>query len=156
MSVDFPLARARGQKLLVAILVGGFVAGSFDLILAFFMYGRGMPLGIASGLLGSRAFQGGVATWILGVVLHYLIAFGAAAVYCLSSRKLKFLKDNWVVCGLFYGIAIYLVMNLVVLPLSGVPFKVGPFSVPGLIHGLLVHMIFIGLPIAFSLQRFAK
>jgi|SRR5450631_180299 hypothetical protein len=156
MSVDFPSSRAQGQKLIVAILVGGFVAGTFDLVLAFLMYGRGMPRGIASGLLGSRAFQGGMASWILGVLLHYFIAFGAAAVYCVSSWKLRFLKDNWVVCGLFYGIAIYLVMNLVVLPLSAVPFKVGPFSVPGMIHGLLVHMIFIGLPIAYSLRRFAK
>ncbi len=156
MSVDFPSPRTQGQRLLVAILVGGFVAGTFDLILAFLMYGRGMPRGIASGLLGSRAFQGGMTSWILGVVLHYVIAFGAAAIYCLASRELGFLKNNWVVCGLFYGIAIFLVMNLVVLPLSAVPFKVGPFSVQGMRQGLLVHMVFIGLPIAFSLRRFAK
>ena len=156
MSVDFPSSRAQGQNLLAAILVGGFVAGTFDLILAFLMYGRGMPRGIASGLLGSRAFQGGMSSWILGVVLHYVIAFGAAAVYCIASRKLGFLKDNWVVCGLFYGIAIFLVMNLVVLPLSAVPFKVGPFSVQGMRQGLLVHMVFIGLPIAFSLRRLGK
>jgi hypothetical protein len=142
-------------KLALPILVGGLVAGGFDLITAFITFGWGVPRGIASGLLGSRAFQGGVGTWILGVVLHFVIAFGAASIYCLSTRKLEFLKPHFFVCGLFYGIAIFLVMNLVVLPLSAVPFKVGPFTVHGLIQGLLVHMFLIGLPIAFSARKFS-
>ena len=115
-----------------------------------------MPRAIASGLLGARAFQGGVVTWILGVVLHFVIAFLAATVYCLASRRLEFLKDHFFVCGLFYGVAVFLVMNLVVLPLSAVPFKVGPFTVRAMIQGLLVHMFLIGLPIAFSLRKFSK
>jgi hypothetical protein len=142
-------------KTLLPILIGGFVAGTCDLILAFITFGWGMPRGIASGLLGSRAFQGGTGTWVLGVVLHFTIAFGAATIYCLSTSKLEFLKPHFLVCGLFYGIAIFLVMNLVVLPLSAFPFKVGPFTVNGLIQGLLAHMFLIGLPIAFSARKFS-
>jgi hypothetical protein len=96
---------------------------------------------------------GGLATWLLGVGLHFVIAFSAAAVYSAASRKLEFLKPHWFVCGLFYGIAVFLVMNLIVLPLSAVPFKVGPFAVAVLIQGLLVHMVLIGLPISFSVRR---
>jgi hypothetical protein len=146
----------QAPKLLRPILVGGLVAGGLDLTAAFISFGRGMPLGIASGLLGSQALKGGMGTWILGVVLHFVIAFSAAAIYCLSSLRLKFLRDHFFVCGLFYGIAVFLVMNLIVLPISAVPFKIGPFTVAGLIQGLLVHMLIIGLPISASLRFYSK
>ena len=149
-------AFAGKPKILLPILVGGSAAGVFDLTSAFISFGWGVPRGIASGLLGARSFQGGLATWILGVFLHFLIAFSAAAIYCLSSRKLEFLKDHFLVCGLFYGIAVFLVMNLIVLPLSAFPFRNNTFTRAGLIQGLLVHMILIGLPISFSACKFSK
>jgi hypothetical protein len=144
------------QNVRAAILVGGLAAGTFDAALAFMLFGWRMPRGIASGVLGTRAFHEGAGIWLLGLGLHYLIAFAAAAVYCLSSRKLEFLKTHFVVCGLFYGMAVYLVMNLVVLPLSAFPLPVGPFPVATLIEGLLGHMFIIGLPISFSLKLFSK
>lgn len=153
-SVSVQTAPAK-VSLLPAILIGGGVAGTLDITSAFITFGWGVPRAVASGLLGSKAFQGGTGTWILGLALHFLIAFGAATIYCLASRKLEFLAPHFFVCGLFFGIAIFLVMNLVVLPLSAVPFKVGPFSVRGMIQGLLVHMFLIGLPISFSLRKFA-
>ena len=144
---------AKGN-LLRPILVGGALAGTFDLIAAFITFGPGVPRAIAGGLLGRGALQGGVGTWILGAVLHYFIAFSAATIYCLSSRSLGFLKDHWLVCGLFYGIAIFLVMNLVVLPLCAYH-SMGPYQYRALVQGLLVHMLIIGLPISFSLNRLA-
>jgi uncharacterized membrane protein YagU involved in acid resistance len=87
----------------------------------------------------------------LGVILHYFIAFLATTIYCLASLKLDFLRRHFVVCGLYYGIAVYLVMNLIVLPLSGLH-ATGPFKLHGLLQGLLVHMFLIGLPIAVSLR----
>jgi hypothetical protein len=145
---------AVGRTLLRPILVGCGLAGTFDLIAAFITFGPGVPRAIAGGLLGRAALPGGAGTWILGVVLHYFIAFSAAAIYCLSSRKLEFLKDHWLVCGLFYGIAIFLVMNLVVLPLCAYH-SMGPYQYRGLVQGLLVHMLIIGLPISLSLNRLA-
>jgi hypothetical protein len=149
-------ASSQRQKLLRAILVGGGIAGTLDLIAAFISFGWTVPRGIASGLLGSQAFRGGVATWILGVILHFVIAFGAAAIYCWASRRLEFLKDHFFVCGLFYGIAIFLVMNLIVLPLSAFPLKNNTFTRAGLIQGLLIHMLIIGLPISYSARKFLK
>jgi hypothetical protein len=75
--------------------------------------------------------------------------------HCLASRRLEFLADHWLVCGLFYGIAVFLVMNLVVLSLSALHLT-GPYQLGGLIQGLLGHMSVVGLPISFSLHRFAK
>lgn len=140
---------------LPAIFVGGFIAGLLDLTCAYILYGVHMPRGIARGLVGSIAFQGGVGFNVLGIALHFFIAFSAAAVYYGASLKLKFLKEYPFVCGVFYGIAIFLVMNLIVLPLSAIHAK-GPFTMRGLDQGLLVHMFLIGLPIAYSVRIFSK
>jgi hypothetical protein len=156
MNVVTSSATANRQKLLLAILVGGIVAGALDLTAAFITFGWRVPRGVAGGLLGRQAaLSGGIPTWILGVCLHFFIAFSAAAIYNLTSRKLEFLKDHFLVCGLFYGIAVYLVMNLVVLPLSALHSR-GPYTLAGLIQGLLVHMLVIGLPISFSARKFSK
>jgi hypothetical protein len=144
------------HKILLPILIGSLVSGALDLTSAFITFGWGVPRGIASGLLGSPAFQGGAGTWMLGVFLHFFIAFSAAALYCVSSLRLKFLRDHFLVCGLFYGIAVFLVMNLIVVPLSAAPFKTNTFSLSGLIQGLLIHMAIIGLPISVSLRIFSK
>jgi hypothetical protein len=139
----------------LAILVGGLIAGGLDLGAAFITFGAEVPKAIAGGLLGRSAFQGGPSVWVLGVVLQFFIAISAAAVYYAVSRKLFFLREHPLVCGLFYGIAVFLVMNLVVLPLSALHAR-GPYRLAGLIQGLLVHMILIGLPISFSVRQFAK
>ena len=68
------------HSLHVPILVGGLVAGSLDLTSAFITFGWGVPRAIAAGLLGRQALQGGTGTWILGVSLHYYIAFSAAEI----------------------------------------------------------------------------
>lgn len=140
------------QSLLIPILAGGFVAGSLDATSAFLTYGWGMPRGIAAGLLGKQALHGGWGIWILGLFLHYFIAYSAATIYCLASLKLEFLKPHFLVCGTFYGIAVFLVMNLIVLPLSA-RHSVGPYQLHSLIQGLLVHMYLIGVPIAFCLYK---
>jgi hypothetical protein len=145
----------RKPAILKAILIGGFVAGSFDLTSAFITYGWGVPRGIAGGLLGRQALHGGAGTWILGVFLHYFIAYSAATAYCLASTWLDFLKPHFLVCGIFFGMGFYLVMKLIVVPLSALH-SVGPFQLHDLIQGLLVHMILIGVPIAFCLRRFSK
>jgi len=142
--------------LLRPILIGGAIAGTLDKISGFISFGLTSPQAIAAGLLGrSAAFQGGAGTWMLGMLLHFFIAVTAAAIYCLASRKLEFLADHWLVCGLFYGMAVFLVMNLVVLPLSALHLT-GPYQLKGLIQGLLGHMAMVGLPISFSLYKFAR
>src|SRR6185437_9357037 len=76
-----------------AILVGGFIAGLLDLTCAYISYGIHMPRGIARGLVGSIAFQGGNGYYVLGIALHFFIALSAAAVYYGATLKLKFLKE---------------------------------------------------------------
>jgi hypothetical protein len=146
---------SRKRNALLAIGVGGLSAGALDLTQAMILFGARIPLSIAAGLLGRQAFRGGVATYVLGVFLHFFIAFSAAAVYYAASRRLVFLKEHPLVCGLFYGAAVEEVMNLIVLPLSALHAR-GPYTLHELILGLLVHMVVVGLPISFSVRRFAR
>jgi hypothetical protein len=143
------------RKALLAIGVGGLIAGTVDLLQACVLFGWDIPFSIAGGLLGSSALHGGVGTYVLGVFLHFFIAFAAASVYYTASCWLGFLTEHALVCGLFFGVAVELVMSLVVLPLSALHAK-GPYELHDLIQGLLVHMVTVGLPISFSVRRFAR
>src|SRR3954449_5436102 len=143
------------RSVLPAIFAGGLIAGTIDLLRACFRFGWDIPLAIAGGLLGKQAFAGGAPTYVLGVLLHYFIACSAAAVYSRASRKLPFLKEFPLVCGLFFGAAVEDFMRFVVLPLSALHSH-GPYKLQDLILGLMVHMVVVGLPISYSTRRFAR
>jgi hypothetical protein len=149
------LGRAGKSSAFLAIAAGGGIAGLLDLTQAFILFGRRVPLVIAAGLLGRQAFQGGAGIYALGVCLHFFIACSAAAVYYGASRRLRFMTEHPLVCGLIFGAAVEEVMNLVVLPLSALHAR-GPYTLHDLILGLLVHMVVVGLPISFSVRRFAR
>jgi hypothetical protein len=146
---------ARKNSALWAIGVGGVGAGILDLTQACILFGGHVPLIIAAGLLGPKARQGGTGTYALGIFLHFFIACSAAAIYYAASRRLVFLREHPLVCGLFFGAAVEDVMSFVVLPLSALH-DVGPYELHDLIQGLLVHMVVVGLPISYSVRRFAR
>jgi hypothetical protein len=158
-SATFPARRSRALR---AIFWGGLVAGALDITYAFVFYGLRNGLSparilqsVASGLLGADAFKGGLGVAALGAALHFLIAFTAAAVYYAASRRLNFLLRHAVACGVVYGVLIYALMNYVVVPLSAAPPRGAPPPVV-LVTGLLVHMFFIGLPIALFARRYSR
>jgi hypothetical protein len=122
---------------------------------AYISFGLYMPIGIAGALVGPAARHLSAGQYILGLAIHYLIAFSAATAYCLASRKLPFLRDNFFVCGIFFGIGFFLFMQLVVLPLSAYH-ATGPYTYRGLVQGLLAHIFLIGLPISTSLRMLSK
>lgn len=142
------------RSAVLAICAGGLIAGTLDLLQACIYFGWDIPLAIAGGLLGRKAFDGGAGTYILGVVLHHFIALSAAAIYYAASRRLTYLKESWIVCGLFFGAAVDTFMRLVVLPLSALHSH-GPYELHDLLKGICTHMVVVGLPIAFSVKRFA-
>jgi uncharacterized membrane protein YagU involved in acid resistance len=110
---------------------------------------------IASGLLGAASYTGGAKTAVLGVALHFLIATVATAVFYLAARTLRFLQQHAIIAGLLYGVAVYLFMNFVVLPLSAVPQRAAP-PLSGRIIGLLIIMFCVGLPISVIVHRFSR
>jgi len=99
-TVTYPLARnaATGKNAINAILWGCLIAGALDATDGVIAYGfQGLnPIQvlqyIASGVLGPSSFKGGLATAGLGTLLHFFIAFVAAAVYVSASRLIPALN----------------------------------------------------------------
>ncbi len=89
------------------------MAGILDITSAFILFGLkgATPVrilqSIASGLLGPASFNGGAATAILGGILHFVIAFGAASTFYLASRRLRLLTQRPVISGLAFGVVVY-------------------------------------------------
>ena len=144
---------------MAAVVWGGLISGTLDLIyVVTFVSIRGLnpivvPQAIASGLFGLKSFEGGVRTAVIGVALEFFITFVATGIYWLASRKIAFLTERAVVAGLLYGVAIYFFMNFIVVPLSAAPhFKRTAFSTT---CDFIVHMLFIGLPMALAVRRYS-
>jgi len=144
-----------------AILFGGLIAGTLDLTSAFIVTAlRGgsyvrMLQSIASGLLGAESFTGGAATVALGVLVHFTIAFIWTIVFYLASRKIKFLIDQPIISGVLYGVVVYLLMYYVIVPLSAASFQM-PHTPDAIARDVFIHIICIGLPIAFVVRRYSK
>ncbi len=141
-----------------AIVVGGLVVGVLDLAYAILVYSPRQPIlipqTIASGVLGARSYGGGLETAVLGVILHFVIALGAATVYYVTSRRLPFLVRRAAVSGLGYGAAVYFFMHLVVLPLSAVAHTGMPLVYQAC--EFVEHWFFVGLPIALSVRHYSR
>ena len=137
-----------------AILFAGLSCGILDITAAFVFYGRPLRLlqGIAYGLLGPQAFEGGWLTGMLGLACHFFVAFCASAVFYLAARKLNFMVRLAIPAGIAYGIVVYAVMQAVIIPVS----RIGrlPFSLSGTAKGILIHIVCVGLPISLLMRRY--
>jgi len=134
----------------MAILLGGFITGTLDIGAAALINGR-HPLAVlayvASGVLGKSAFQGGLGTAALGMVLQWLMSLLIAAVFVLAANRVPLLKQHWIVAGLAYGVGVFVVMNYVVVPLSEVARM--PQFTTWTFAGNLLAMLGFGLMVAF-------
>src|ERR1044071_1860130 len=93
-SVEEALTSGR-PRALDTILYGGLVVGILDGLFALIFYGLILGVktlrifqSVAAGLLGKASFEGGIKTFLLGIVLHFIVASCIAAVYYLASLKL--------------------------------------------------------------------
>lgn len=156
------LAAPRSHSAVRAIATGALIAGVLDAIFAVIAYVFvlrafsviGVLQYIASGLLGTAAFSGGLLTAGLGVAIHFFLAFMFAALYYLASSRFPALRVHAVPFGVAYGAAIWLFMDLIVLPLTGTPKS--PFNGALFSGFLLDHALFVGLPIALATRRYGS
>ncbi len=140
-------------------VLAGVITGALDAAFAVTLYVLvlhtlsvlGVLQFIASGLLGTAAFQGGLATGALGVAMHFFLAFAFAALYIASAQRIAVLREHPVVSGIAYGAAVYFFMNFVVLPFTAGP--KAPVRAVELVPMLLDHMLFVGLPTALIAAR---
>jgi uncharacterized membrane protein YagU involved in acid resistance len=97
------------------------------------------------------AFSAGKSVALWGILFHYLIAFAWTILYFVVYPKIKLLLKNTFLNGIAYGLFIWLVMNLIVLPLSNVP--PSHFTTFRVLMGIGILMICVGLPIAWMTAR---
>ena len=157
------------MKNLKPILYAGTLAGVLDItaacIHARVAYGLGpvrVLKGVAGGLLGRSALEGGFATAVLGLAMHFTMAFSVVTIFYLLSRRFPLPKKLWgvVVVGLLYGAAVFTVNNFATAPLlswvrslylqTPILFK-PPMGWPQLV----IHLFCVGLPTALVMHRFA-
>jgi hypothetical protein len=139
-----------------AIAITGLIVGAMDITSAFIIaISRGSTVTrllqfVASGVLGPSAFEGGLATAALGLLLHFVIAFTVVEVFYFARRSFAVVRNNPVVSGVIYGLLVWIVMNLVVLPLSAARPR---HSLTGDLIQIGIHMFIIGLPTSLLLHR---
>lgn len=146
------------NKLLLNVLWIGLIAGTLDGLSALILnYKIGPAIifkFIASSIFGKAAFQGGTEMVVAGVVFHYLIALlFTYAFYLLFPFFIKMLKNAYLV-AVVYGFTAWIIMNLLVVPVSKIGFH--PIKLEDILTGMAVLIICIGLPIALIADRHYK
>jgi hypothetical protein len=142
------------------VVLGGLALATLDGLFAttFWRVAADMPWtrvfqSVAAGVLGlDRSVAGGDATAWLGVGLHYAIALCFVIVYTLVATRMDAIVRRPFACGVLYGLVLYAVMNLVVIPLSAIAHLPRFDNVPWVTSSVVMHAVF-GLICAFSARR---
>lgn len=149
------------KKWMGTVLKTGLIAGSLDILLAFIdaWWSADVPPGdvlrfVASGLLGDIAFKGSQWIVLIGLIIHYLIAFFWTLIFFCWYPKIRSIITSQTLQAIVYGLFIWLVMNLLVLPLTAAP-NLG-FQWWSAVKGAIILIIAIGIPLAIKAKQFYK
>ena len=136
------------------VILAAFLAGLLDLVAAIIVYSVFMNKttalkimqSVASGVFGPAAYSGGLTMAVYGIVFHFIISLIFTVFYFFIYPRIAFLRQERVLSGIVYGVFIWLVMNLIVLPIafSGLL----PSHLPSAIIGMAIVVIAVGLPIS--------
>ena len=144
-----------------AFLRAWIVSATLDISSALIYFGirYGVPAelifkNIASGVFGEAAFQGGAHAVAAGLVFHYVIALGWTTLFYFAYPRVPFLRMNVPLVALVYGLVVWAVMNLVVIPLSRV--QTGPMHIEEALIAAAFLVVFIGLPNRFIIGRYFR
>lgn len=144
-----------------SIFLSGLVAGTLDILAAIFVYAFILEKttaikilqSIASGIFKKEAYSGESQMIWYGLGLHYLIAFIFSWFYFTIYPYLPFLKKSTIISGFMYGIFVWIVMNLIVLPIVFPVLPEKNFDFP-LLLSITIIMLCIGLPIASFTKKY--
>ncbi|HXG82251.1 MAG TPA: hypothetical protein VNJ05_10670 [Sphingomicrobium sp.] len=127
------------------------IAGSLDILFAAILsmiFGRGpeaMLRTVASGPFPS-ATEWGAAGSALGLLVHFSLMAIMAAVFVIAAAERPALLRKPIPTGILYGLATYVVMNWIVVPLRfDTPLPPKPLSIA---TQLFAHIVLVGIPIA--------
>lgn len=147
------------SRLVRAGLLTGILDGLFSSVLSVAFYDSTVTRlfqGVASTLLGKGAIDGGTTPALVGVLLHFGVAFGWSAVFLflvLRSawiRRVLASRYGVVKVAAVYGPLIWMVMSLAVIPL--LLHRPPTFNIRWWVQ-LIGHFPFVGVPIVASIGR---
>lgn len=138
------------QILTVALIAGTLDGASAVIFLAKFKFAATFKY-IASAVFGKEAFSGGTEMILMGILFHYFIAFCFTLFYAFLATKVKFLSANKVVSGILYGLFVWVVMNLIVVPSTRIPQI--DFNPQRALVNAVILVFCIGLPISLLISR---
>jgi len=143
-----------------AILVTGLIAGVLDgaaAVLVYLIRGGKTPERIfnfiASGVFGPAAMTGGTPMVFAGIGFHLIIAMGWTFLYFMAARQFEVLRRHFIGAAVVYGVFVWIMMNMVVLPLSRVQMG-GPPTWNSILIGATVLVVCIGFPVAVGARRY--
>lgn len=142
-------------------LLSGLLVGTLDIATALIQYyaktgkdPNNVLRFIASGVFGPDAFSGGAPMAAWGLLFHYTIAFSFTGCFFWLYRRSALLARSRVLTGVGYGLFVWCVMNLVVVPLSRTP--KAPFDPGKAALAALILVVMIGLPLSFIARKYLK
>ena len=106
---------------------------------------------IASGLVGKDSGLSEIAMILLGLLLHFFIATAFVLFFFLTVAKWQVTKQHWLLIGILYGIFVWAVMGIIVLPIAFSRAFVFNLSKNALAAGILI--VCIGIPLAYITAR---
>jgi hypothetical protein len=149
--------KSAGEVILTAGLIAGLLDGTAATVQTFLMSGKGIgrvfPY-VASGVFGTEALSGGTNMIIAGILFHMMIAMTWAIIFFFLYPSISKVIKNWIFLGLIYGVFVWSMMNLVVVPLSNTPKF--PFNPSRALIAASILMAFIGLPISFFISKYYR
>ncbi|MBW8304256.1 MAG: hypothetical protein K0M78_10005 [Brevundimonas sp.] len=150
MTLPSPFTLAR------TALYTGLLAGTLDIGAAILtnlqVPARVVLQSVASGLLGPAAFRGGWTTAWLGLAAHFAIMLVIAAIFVAAAAAIPTLRRFWIPVGVAFGVAVWLAMTFVVVPMSASPLT-PPADLTAALKPIAIHILFVGLPIAWTTRR---
>lgn len=139
------------------VLGATLLAGTLDLFsaMAYAMAaGRNplaVPVGIASAIWPG-ALKAGAPALAVGVLLHFAIMLAMVVVFVAAARRLPWLTARPVVSGALYGVVLWAVMNLIVLPLRW-PALFPHFAAVPFAEQMFSHVALVGIPLAWMTRK---
>ena len=158
MKINVPITSVSART---TIIKAWLLAGTLDILSALLYYyiktGKdpaNVLRYVASAVFGKTAFSGGTSMAAAGLLLHYIIALCWTIFFFLICPWIISVLKSTIVTGLVYGIFVWLVMNLAVVPMGASP--KAPFNILNAIINTVILMFAVGLPISIIVNRYYR
>ena len=140
------------------ILKAGLIAGTLDITAASlnFYFKTGLNISIvfkyiASAIFGKEAMTGGEGMVLVGLLLHYLVAFIFTFFFALIYKKMWYWFQHTLLIAIIYGVFVWLTMNFIIVPRTLAAQM--PFSWSAGMVNCLILIVCIGYPLAYLFRK---